>query len=73
MEVYPCKKIWILRLFQEYFTYIEPTVNQMWAKTGVPGEKKHLTYRCRTWHLTCTPSEARTTAVRDPMFKSQHS
>ena len=23
-------------------------------------EKNHLTYRCRTWHLTCDPSEART-------------
>ena len=23
-------------------------------------EKNHLTYRCRTWHLTCDPSAART-------------
>ena len=23
-------------------------------------EKNHLTYRCRTWHLTCDPSRART-------------
>ena len=25
--------------FQEYFTYIEPIVNQKWEETGVPGEK----------------------------------
>ena len=31
--------IWVLRPFQEYFTYIEPIVNQRWGKTGVPGEK----------------------------------
>ena len=31
--------IWVLCLFQEYFTYIEPIVHQRWAKTGVPGEK----------------------------------
>ena len=34
-------------------------------------EKNHLTYWCRTGHLPCTPSEARTTAARDPMFKNQ--
>ena len=28
-----------LRPFQEYFTYVEPTVNQRSAKTGVPEEK----------------------------------
>ena len=39
---------------------------------GYP-EKNHLAYRCRTWHLTCVPSEARTTAVRDPIYKSQRS
>ena len=33
------KKKWVLRPFQEYFTYIEPTVNQRWAKSGVPGVK----------------------------------
>ena len=32
-------KIWVLRPFQEYFTYNEPIVNQSWAKTGVPEEK----------------------------------
>ena len=32
-------KIWVLRPFQEYFTYIGPIVNQRWAKTGIPGEK----------------------------------
>ena len=31
--------IWVLRPFQEYFTYIKPIVNQRWGKTGVPGEK----------------------------------
>ena len=31
--------IWVLRPFQEYFTYIEPIVHQRWAKTGEPGEK----------------------------------
>ena len=30
--------IWVLRPFQEYFTYIEPIVNQRWAKTRVPRE-----------------------------------
>ena len=33
-----------LRPFQEYFTYIEPIVDQKWAKTVKPGEK-HLTIR----------------------------
>ena len=28
-----------LRPFKEYFTYIELTVHQTWAKTGVPGVK----------------------------------
>ena len=31
--------IWVLRPFQEYFTYIEPVVHRRWAKTGEPGEK----------------------------------
>ena len=31
-------KFWVLRPFQAYFTFIEPIVNQRWAKTGVPGE-----------------------------------
>ena len=31
--------IWVLRPFQEYFTYIEPIVHRKWAKTGEPGEK----------------------------------
>ena len=31
--------IWVLRPFQEYFTYIEQVVHQRWAKTGEPGEK----------------------------------
>ena len=26
--------IWVLRPFQEYFTYIEPIVHRRWAKTG---------------------------------------
>ena len=29
----------VLRPFQDYFTRIEPIVNQRWAKTGVPREK----------------------------------
>ena len=33
------RKIWILQPFQEYFTHIEPTVHQRWAKTGVFEEK----------------------------------
>ena len=37
--------IWVLRLFQEYFTYIEPIVHQRWAKTREPGEINHLTIR----------------------------
>ena len=31
--------IWVLRPFQEYFTYIERIVHQRWAKTGEPREK----------------------------------
>ena len=31
--------IWVLRPFQEYFTYIQPIVHRRWAKTGEPGEK----------------------------------
>ena len=31
--------IWVLWPFQEYFTDIELTVHQRWAKTGGPGEK----------------------------------
>ena len=31
--------IWVLQPIQEYCTYIEPVVNQRWAKTGVPREK----------------------------------
>ena len=34
-----CLLIWVLRPFQEYFTYIEPIVHRRWAKTGEPGEK----------------------------------
>ena len=47
------EKIWDLRPFQEYFTYIESIVNQRWTKTRVPGEN-HFTHRHRTWHLTST-------------------
>ena len=36
--------IWVLRPFQEYFTYIEPIVHRRWAKTEYP-EKNHLTIR----------------------------
>ena len=31
--------IWVIRSFQEYFTYIELIVHQMWVKTREPGEK----------------------------------
>ena len=31
--------IWVLRPFQECFTYIEPIVHRRWAKTGEPREK----------------------------------
>ena len=31
--------IWVLRPFQEYFTYIKPIVHQRWAKTEEPREK----------------------------------
>ena len=29
----------VLPLLQEYFIYIKLILNQIWAKTGVPGEK----------------------------------
>ena len=65
-------KIWVLRPFQEYFTYIEPIVNQRWVKTGVPREKlTDLPVQNLAFHMY--PSEARTTVVRDPKFKSQRS
>ena len=31
--------IWVLQLFQEYFTYIKPNVHQRLAKTREPEEK----------------------------------
>ena len=31
--------IWVLRPFQEYFTYIKLSVHQRWVKTGEPGER----------------------------------
>ena len=31
--------IWVLRPFQEYFTYVKPIVHQTCAKTGESGEK----------------------------------
>ena len=37
--------IWVLRPFQEYFTYIEPFVHQRWAKIGENLGKDHLTIR----------------------------
>ena len=60
-----CKvKIWILRPFQEYFTSSRSLIRGG-RKPKCP-EKNHLTYRCRTWHLTCTRA-----VVRDPMLNSQ--
>ena len=35
----PRFKIWVLRPFQEYFTYIEPIVSQRWVKTRPRGYK----------------------------------
>ena len=59
--------IWVLCLFQEYFTYIELIVHQRWAKTGVPGEKTTWpsVSRTRLSHMWRDPSETRTTAVRN--------
>ena len=42
-------------------------------RTQEYSEKNNLTFFCRTWRLTCDPSQARTTAVRDLMIKSQRS
>ena len=36
--------IWVLRPFQEYFTYIEPIVHRRWAKTGEPRPSNPVTY-----------------------------
>ena len=48
------------------------SVSLVWSRSLIRGgrkpeypEKNHLTYLCRTWHHTCTPSETRTTAVRE--------
>ena len=61
-------KSWGLRSFQEYFTSIEPKINERWKKTGVPGEKPpDLPVQNLASHMY--PSEARTTAVRDSIFK----
>ena len=66
-------KIWVIWPFQEYFTYIKPIVNLRWAKTREPIEKtldlpvqNVVSYMCPERHSI----EARTIAVRDPMFKS---
>ena len=32
--------IWVLRPFQEYFTYIQLIIHQRWAKTREPVEKQ---------------------------------
>ena len=45
---------------------------QRWAKPEVP-EKNHLTFRCRTWRLTCCRARLVPTAVGDLMIKSQRS
>ena len=46
--------IWVLRPFQEYFSYIQPIVHQRWAKTRGPRGKNHLPSVSRTWlsHMT---------------------
>ena len=59
--------IWVLRPFQEYFTYIEPIVHRRWAKTGEPGEKPPDHPQAELGFPTYDPSQARTTAVRNLM------
>ena len=59
--------IWVLRPFQEYFTYIEPIVHRRWAKTGEPGEKPPDHPKAELGFPTYDPSQARTTAVRNLM------
>ena len=54
-----------LRPFQEYFTYIGPIVHQRWAKTGEAGENSPGHPQAETGFLTCDPSEAPTTEVRN--------
>ena len=63
--------IWVLRPFQEYFTYIELIVHQRWAKAGEPGGggggENQLTIRKQNLAFPRVLSEARTTAVRNLM------
>ena len=59
--------IWVLRLFQENFTYIEWFLRQRWAKTAEPGEKPPAHPQAELGFPTCDPSEARTTVVRNLM------
>ena len=56
--------VWVLRLFQEYFTYIELIDYQRWAKTGVkpPDHPK-----AELGFPTCDLSKAGTTAVKNLM------
>ena len=54
--------------FQEYFTYIKPMVHQSWAKTREPREKPPD--QAELGFPTCDPSEAGTTAVRNPLVSS---
>ena len=55
--------IWVLRPFQEYFTYIEQIAHQRWAKTGEPGEN-HLTTRKQNLVFPRDLSEAGTTGEK---------
>ena len=62
-----------LRPFQEYFTYIEPIVNQRWAKTGVPGEKPpdlpvQNKYYHETWNKHFQHYGQRTPTITSPIF-----
>ena len=41
--------IWVLRPFQEYFTYIEPIVHQRWAKNRRTRRKTTWPSVSRTW------------------------
>ena len=55
--------IWVLQPFQEYFTYIEPVIHQMWVKTREHREnyKQNLAFPQVNW------ARLKTTAVRNLM------
>ena len=56
--------------FQEYFTYIEPVVNQKWAKTGVPGEKPpDILLQNLASHMCLEQGLNHSGEMRDPMLR----